>query len=96
MTCLSRPALLSADVELKLWFTVLLNVIHCLFRSVAHPMQMHICIQKNTLLILIVIFTHVEPSGNPAIGKGKIRDTQTTDDTSQHIHIKGFIFMIEC
>lgn len=49
ITGLSRPALLSADFEFKLWFTVLLNVIHCLLRSVAHPVRMHICIQKDTL-----------------------------------------------
>lgn len=40
--------------------------------------------------------THGEHSSNPDIGKGKIWDIQTTDGTSQHIHFKGFIFMIEC
>lgn len=91
MTCLSGPASLSDDVGSEWWFLVLLNVFHCLCGLVAHPMQLHTgqhvacyLLMYNSLVILV--------------GKGKVLETlfKKTDGTSQHIHIRGFIYMIEC
>lgn len=48
-TCHSGPASLSGDVGLKWILNVLLNVIHCLFRSAADPMQPHTCTQQGNV-----------------------------------------------
>lgn len=49
MTCLSAPASPSDDAASERWFPVPLNVIHCLFGSVSHPMQLHTCTQEDML-----------------------------------------------
>lgn len=87
--CCSGSASLSDDVELKLWFLVLLHVIHCLFRSLAHPAQPQTWIQD---MLDMFLLTHVEfrlmEAVEIRVGKGNARDTlfkkHTTDGTSQH------------
>lgn len=81
MTCLSGPASVSDDVGLR--FRVPLNVIHCLFRSVAHPMQPHTCIQKD---MLDATYTHLDTSGNPGRKRKNMGHPDYRWHKSAHTH----------